>query len=151
MKIVLFVILIMSVFVVSPAFAEEQLELLVSPFIGESLQPGNHHEFFIIRDVKNSMTWELAHPEIVGLDYVEGNTYLITAKKSFTIPLAEHQKYELIEIKQVFSLTNHIPGRVFVFQDIMYGLMETVCLHLGVVNMHIWKAMCQRLDRTRLS
>ena len=103
MKIILFVLLAITAFVISPAFAEEQLELLISPLIAKILVPGAPYDAFIIRDVKNSLTWDMASIPIDGLDYVEGNTYHIIAKKSddFTFPL--NKKYDLIEIKQVFK------------------------------------------------
>jgi hypothetical protein len=91
----------------SPAFAEASIELLVSPIVGRTLDPhleaSEQRENFIVRDIENSLLWHTAYPEIEGLDYVEGNTYLISAKKSPTIPLVESPKYELIELKQVFK------------------------------------------------
>ena len=53
--------------------------------------------------ISNSLTWELTHPNIDGLDYVAGNTYRISAKKSNSFPLFEYPKYELVEIQQIFK------------------------------------------------
>ncbi len=103
MKIKFLMIIGLFVFGMHPAFAEEQLDLLISPLVGEIHVPGFPSDVFIIRDIKNSLTWELTYPEIEGLDYVEGNTYLISAKKLFILPLAEYPKYKLIEIKQIFK------------------------------------------------
>ena len=100
---------IFSVFVVgiTPVFAEEQLDLLISPLIVKTtdphVEPKQQKEMLIVRDVKNSLTWHTAYPEIDGLDYVEGNAYLISAKKSFALPLDELPKYKLVEVKQVFK------------------------------------------------
>ena len=103
MKIKLLMIIGLFVFGMHSVFAEEPLDLLISPLIGEIHVPGYPSDVFIIRDIKNSLTWELTHPKIEGLDYVEGNTYLISVKKLLTLPLVEYSKYELIEIKQVFK------------------------------------------------
>ena len=96
-----------SAFAVFPVLAEEQLDLLVSPLIERTIdphvEPTQQNEVFIVRDVKNSLLWHIAYPKIDRLDYVEGNTYLISAKKSFTLPLIEPPKYELVEIKHVFK------------------------------------------------
>ena len=103
MKIMLFAFLGIFTFMVSPVvFAEESIDLLVSPLIGGPLN-SDTNQVFIVRDVKNSLTWHTAYPEIDGLDYVEGNAYLISAKKSLSIPLVELPKYELIEVNQVFK------------------------------------------------
>ena len=90
-----------SVIGVSPAFAE--LEILVSPVIPKYADTGEPTGALIIRDIHNNLVWESAKDPIIGLDFVEGNAYHIIAKKLFTIPLAEPQKYELVEIKQVFK------------------------------------------------
>ena len=103
MKIALFVISSVFIFGIYAAFAEESVDLLVSPVIGETLDSNDYRQMFIVRDIENSPIWHLAYPEIAGLDYVEGDTYLISAKKSFTLPLVEFSKYELIEIKKVFQ------------------------------------------------
>ncbi len=102
-KIKLLIIIGLFVFGMYPAFVEEPLDLLISPLIGEIHVSGFTSDVFIIRDVKNSLTWELTYPEIEVLDYVEGNTYLISVKKLFTLPLVGYPKYKLIEIKQIFK------------------------------------------------
>jgi hypothetical protein len=107
MKFLMMAMLALFAFGMSPVFAEETIDLLVSPLIGKILDPNGHYEVFIVRDVKNSLGWHSAHPDIDGLDYVERNTYLISAKKSFTFPLVEPPKYELVEIKRVFK--SHTP------------------------------------------
>ena len=96
---------IFGVFVlgVPSVFAEEQLELLVSPVVPKLVPSGEPAGTLIVRDIENNLLWEAAHYPIVGLDFVEGNTYHIVAKKSFDFAPFEAKKYELVEIKQIFK------------------------------------------------
>ena len=81
----------------------EQLELLVSPIIPKLIPSGEPVDSLIIRDIKNSPVWGAAQFPIVGLDFVEGNTYHIIAKKSEQFSPLGNDKYELIEIKHIFK------------------------------------------------
>ena len=91
----------LSIFGMSPAFAE--LEILVSPVLPKNAVTSEPFGTLIIRDIHNNLVWESAKDPIVGLDFVEGTAYHIVAKKLFGLPLVEPQKYELVEIKQVFK------------------------------------------------
>ena len=84
-------------------FTGEQLELLVSPIIPKLMPSGEPVDSLIIRDIKNSPVWGAAQFPIAGLDFVEGNTYHIVAKKSEDFSPLENNRYELIEVKHVFK------------------------------------------------
>ncbi len=102
LKIKLLIIIGLFVFGMYFAFAEEPLDLLISTLIGEIHVSGFTSDVFIIRDVKNILTWELTYLEIEGLAYIEV-TYLIFVKNLFTLPLVGYPKYKLIGIKQIFK------------------------------------------------
>ena len=84
-------------------FTGKQLELLVSPIIPKLIPSDEPVDSLIIRDIKNSPVWGAAQFPIVGLDFVEGNTYHIIAKKSEDFNPLGNNKYELIEIKHIFK------------------------------------------------
>lgn len=101
--IMFFVVLISGTFLIININAEQQLELLVSPIIPRTLPSDEPLDLLIIRDVKNSPVWDGAQFPIVGLDFVEGNTYHIIAKRSDDFSFFGNKKYELVEVKQIFK------------------------------------------------
>ena len=102
-KIILFVVFGVFVIGIPLVFAEEQLEILVSPIIPKLVHSNEPVNSLIIRDIKNSPVWDGAQFPIVGLDFVEGNAYHIIAKKSDDFVPFGNKKYELIEIKHIFK------------------------------------------------
>ncbi|MCH9658681.1 hypothetical protein K0U27_08355 [archaeon] len=101
-KLMMLVVVVgLSIFGMTSAFAE--LEILVSPIIPRYVDMDETTGILIVRDIHHNLVWESAKDPIVGLDFVEGTAYHITAKKLFTVPLVQPQEYELIEIKQVFK------------------------------------------------
>ena len=86
----------------SPVFGEE-LEILVSPVIPRLAPSGEPTGTLIIRDIHHSFVWEAATDPIIGLDFVEGNTYHIIAKKTDNFQLLGDKEYELVETIKVFK------------------------------------------------
>ena len=54
MKTIFFVILGLFIFGISSAFADDSIDLLVSPLIGEIPVLDSPHDVFIIRDIQQS-------------------------------------------------------------------------------------------------
>ena len=100
MRVLFLIIVGISVFGVSPAFAE--LEILVSPVIPKYAGTGEPTGTLIIRDIHNNLVWEAAKDPIIGLDFVEGTAYHIIAKKTNSFQIFGDKEYELVETKNVF-------------------------------------------------